>query len=124
MAQLIAGGHPALLYFDASARSRLTAETDVYEQLMRYPERFIEVPEGRTADEAMLRRATSTGACIISKDKFRDYRRRYRKLIKNPARVMTGHVDAGHLFVPALALSAELAASTAAAWEALLPLLQ
>lgn len=123
MVHLLAGGYPALLYLDASARYRLQGEADVYAHLMGHPRHVVEVMSGRTADGAMLRHATSSGACIVSRDRFRDHRRRYRKLIDDPARLMPGAVAQDRLLVPSLGIDASLPASAHEAWTRLEPLL-
>jgi len=119
MTHLLAGGYQAILYFDASASHRLRDEAGLYAQLMRHPGYFIEVPSGRSADKAMLRQATSSGACILSRDKYRDYRSRYRKLIDDPARLISGMVRDDRMLVPALALDVPLAVSAQEAWAQL-----
>jgi hypothetical protein len=119
MSHLLTGGHQALLYFDASARYKLTDEADVYARLMLHPEYFVEVPSGRTADGVMLRHATSSGGCVVSRDKYRDHRMRYRKLIDDPARLMSGAVMDDRLFVPSLELDVLLPSSVHEAWEQL-----
>lgn len=119
MTHLLAGGYQAILYFDASANYRLRDEAGLYAQLMQHPGYFIEVPSGRSADKAMLRQATSSGACILSRDKYRDYRSRYRKLIDDPARLISGMVRDDRMLVPALALDVPLAVSAQDAWAQL-----
>jgi hypothetical protein len=119
MSHLLTGGHQAVLYFDASAKYQLKDEADVYERLMQHPQYFVEVTSGRTADGVMLRHATSKGASVISRDKYRDHRKRYRKLIDDPARLMSGGVVDDRLLVPSLALDVLLPASVHEAWEQL-----
>lgn len=123
MTHLLAARHQALLYFDASARYRLGDEAGLYERLMQHPRYFVEVPSGKSADGVMLRHATASGACIISKDKYRDYRKRYRRLIDDPVRLMSGMVEGDRLLVPALVLDVPLPASGHEAWGQLEPLL-
>lgn len=123
MAALLASGYQTLQYFDASARYQLRHESDLYLQLMQQPLYFTEVPSGRTADKAMLRHATSTGACIVSRDRYRDYRSRYRKLIDDSTRLISGTVSRDRLLIPALDLDVPLPASADAAWNLLEPLL-
>jgi hypothetical protein len=107
----LAAGLPALLYFDASARYRLKTEAAIYDALAPYTELFVEVPSGRTADGVMLRHARARGGCIVSRDRYRDYRSRYRKLIDDPTRLLTGAVSNERLYVPALAIGVAVAAS-------------
>jgi hypothetical protein len=116
MTHLGAGGHQPVLWFDASARYRLEHEARAYAQLAKHPEHAVEVPSGRPADREMLRRATSSGACVVSRDQYRDHRRRYRKLIDDSARLMSGGVADGRVRVPSLALDAPLPSSVEEAW--------
>lgn len=109
---------PPVLYFDASARYRLEAETGLYERLLQHPQFCVEARSGRRADGEMLRRARAQGRCIVSCDRFRDYRSRYRRLIDDPSRVLSGFVESDRVFVPALDISAPLSTSAEMAWEA------
>ena len=111
LAQLIADGYQVLIYFDASARYRLGDEAGLYERLMQHSRFCIEVPSGKSADAVMLRQANTNGARVLSKDKYRDHRRRYRRLIDDPARLMSGGVREGRLRVPALSLDVALPSS-------------
>jgi len=117
MAGLLDRGHQALLYFDASAVHRLPQEAALYMRLRQHPHDFIEVPARRTADGVMLRQARASGACIVSRDRYRDYRRRYRKLIDDPARLLPGAVADERVLVPSLALDLPLIASADEAWQ-------
>jgi len=123
LAQRLAAAQPAVLYFDASARYRLGSEAGLYLRLLQHGGQVIEVPSGKVADGVMLRQATAHGACVLSKDRYRDHRRRYRRLIDDPARLLSGTVEGDRLFVPALALELLLPASVHEAWEKLEPLL-
>lgn len=123
MTRLLSDGHPVQMYFDASARYTLTDEADLYGQLMQHPQHCIEVPSGRSADAVMLRFARSSGACMLSRDKYRDHRKRYRKLIDDPSRLMSGFVKEDCLVVPSLALNAPLPSSAQQAWGQLKALL-
>lgn len=122
MAQLLSDGHTALLYFDASAPHALKHELELYMQLMQ-SQHCIQMPSGRSADGEMLRAARASGACIVSRDHFSDHRRRYRKLIDDPSRLLPGWVAENHLLVPALGLKTPLPASASEALTQLLPLL-
>ena len=119
MQSLLAAGHEALMIFDASAPHQLRDEAALYEQLMQQPALAMQVPSGRSADGELLRRARASGACIISRDGYRDHRRRYRKLIDDPSRRFAGHVAGDQLVLPSLPLAVPLPASTEAAWLAL-----
>ena len=123
MACLLAERHHALLYFDASAPYALKHEAELYAQLMQHPRCCVQVASGRSADGEMLRAARASGACILSRDHFRDHRRRYRKLIDDPSRVLPGWVADNHLLLPALNLKAALLSSATEAWAQLEPLL-
>jgi hypothetical protein len=102
LTRLLADGHRARLYFDASARYRLKDEAELYERLKQHSQHFVEVPSGRTADREMLRRATTSGACIVTRDRYRDHRRRHRKLIDEPGRLLPGNIDNDRLSVAPL----------------------
>jgi hypothetical protein len=118
MAHLLERGHPVLLYFDASAPYKLKDDDRlIYQQLVQHPRHVVQVPSGRRADGVMLQHARSTGACIVSRDRFRDYRRRFRKLIDDPARLFGGAVAENVLHVPALGVEARLPGSSREAWE-------
>jgi hypothetical protein len=123
MQQLLANGDAAFLYFDASAGYAFRHELAIYERLLQYPQQCIEVPSGRTADGVMLRYARIQGACIVSRDRYRDYRSRFRRLIDDPTRLLAGFVAEDVLQVPGLAISAPLAATAELAWLPLQALL-
>lgn len=124
LAQLVAAGHEAQLVFDASAPYRLEQERAIYTRLLEHHRHVVEVPSGRAADKALLKAAAATGAVIISRDRFRDHRRKYRRIIDDPARIVDGWVQEGCVQLPALALVVPLAASAAEAWERLQRLCQ
>ena len=121
LAYCVGAGIDARLYFDASAVHRLPAdERDLYGRLLHeHADRAGAVPSGRSADGVMLRDARRSGACIISRDRYRDHRRRYRKLIDDRTRLLPGHVAADLIHVAALDLHAPLAETAAAAWRQL-----
>jgi len=121
LAYCVGAGIDARLYFDASAVHRLPVdEHDLYGRLLHeHADRAGAVPSGRSADGVMLRDARRSGACIISRDRYRDHRRRYRKLIDDPTRLLSGHVAADQIHVAALDLHAPLAETAAAAWQQL-----
>jgi len=99
---------PAELYFDASAPHRFGEARALYESARLASPRIIEVPSGRRADGTILQRARSTGASIVTRDRFRDYRSKFRKLIDEPGRLIGGHVSNDVLFIPALAIEVAL----------------
>jgi len=108
---------PAILYFDASAPHRLAKdEADLYAQLRQSSGHVVEVPSGVPADRVLLQHARSAGACILSRDKFGDHRRRFRKLIDDPTRMFTGYVRDNRVQVPVCALDIPLAVTADAAW--------
>lgn len=119
LTHLLAHGHETILYFDASARHRLGDEAGLYALLMRLPGLAVEVPSGRSADRGMLRQATSAGGCVISRDRYRDHRTRYRKLIDDPNRLIPGTVAEDRLRLPLLSLDVPLPASTQEAYAQL-----
>lgn len=120
--QLHRRGHAAHLYCDASARHRFAADGALYAQLLAQARYTQEVAAGRSADGALLRDARASGGCIISRDHYRDHRRRYRKLIDEPGRLLTGFVRDEVLHLPALALQVVLPATADEAWQQLLAL--
>lgn len=123
LTRLLADGRHAQLVFDASARYRLGDEARLYAQLLEYPAQVLEVPSGQPADRAILRHATRSGACVVSRDKYRDHRRRYRRLIDDPARLLGGVVEDDRVQLPGLALDFMLPFSTQQALQQLESLL-
>jgi hypothetical protein len=121
LAALRAEGYDAILVFDANAKYQLANDGEVYAQLSARADLCVEVPSGRRADDVMLRDARDTGGAIVTRDRFRDYRQRYRKLIDDPARVFGGTVREDRLRVPALKLDVALPASAAQAWACIDP---
>ncbi len=112
-----------VLYFDANTRYRLGEESELYERLLAHPRLCVEVPSGKRADGLMLRAATACGGIVVSRDKYRDYRKKHRRLIDDPARLLGGGVRQGQLRVSGLEIDTALPASTQEAWEGLEPLL-
>lgn len=121
IAGLLAAGHEALLCFDASARYQLKDDAEAYAQLIQPEGLAFEVPSGIPADRVLLKKANASHGVILSRDHFRNHRRRYRRLIDDPARVIAGYVRNDRLLLPALALDLPLPATTELAW-ALLPI--
>ncbi|AXQ27791.1 hypothetical protein D0B54_03490 [Solimonas sp. K1W22B-7] len=124
LAQLLAERHDVVLYFDASARYRLGGERELYERLLQHPRYCVEVPSGKSADGVMLRDAMACGGRVVSRDKYSDHRKRYRRLIDDPQRLLSGEVREGRVLVSKLNLDVPLPASSEAAWERLEPLLR
>lgn len=101
-------GHAAQLVFDASAPYKLPPdERDAYAALLASG-RAMETPSGVPADRQLLRLARAGGAAIISRDRFRNHRARYRRLIDDPERLFDGYVEAGTVKIPALGIDAPL----------------
>lgn len=123
LVQMLEAGHPATLYFDASTRYQVPAEAESYVRVLQFPASIIEVPSGRTADAVMLKQARDAGARVISRDRFRDHRRRFRRLIDDPARMLSGMVYDDCLRVPALELIVPLPATVDEALMRLVALL-
>lgn len=123
MCGLLSAGLRAWLVFDASAPHRLGAELALYAHLLRHPLHVIEVPSGQPADRVLLRRATGLGARVLSRDRFRDHRRRHRRLIDDTARLLAGEVREDRLHLPGLGLTIELPPTAQSAWHVLAPML-
>ncbi len=116
---LRASGHTARLIFDASARYQLDAEADLYTALLKFPDDVAEMPAGQPADRELIKRARESGGIIVSRDKFRDQRKKFRKLIDDPDRLISGSVQDNQVRLPAIDLFAPLAATAAQACEAI-----
>ena len=101
-------GHAVQLVFDASAPHRLPADERAAYTALLQSGLAIQTPNGVPADRQLLRLARAGGAAIISRDRFRDHRSRYRRLIDDPARLFDGYVDAGILKIAALCIDAPL----------------
>jgi hypothetical protein len=97
------------MIFDASTPFRLPSdERDAYRQLLAQPGLAVEVASGVPADRQLLRLARASGSVIISRDRFREHRARYRRLIDDPERLLGGHVSADTLLLPHLDLAIPL----------------
>jgi len=117
MAELLQRDRQVFLYFDASAPHKLTEVDRPVYTFLRAHRDVIEVPSGKPADRLMLKHARSIGAAVVSRDKFRDQRRRFRRLVDDPSRLLSGAVSGNVLHVPGLDVSAPLADSTEIAWQ-------
>lgn len=118
---LLAKQQPAQLYFDASTPYQLDPEElEIYVALLAQVAWSYQAPSGTSADSILLQHARRHNACIVSRDRFRDHRKRYRKLINEPGRVVSGWVEQDVLQVPDLSCAAPLAATTRAAWQLLI----
>jgi hypothetical protein len=108
---LLARGDDARLVFDASARHRLPEDEGAhYEQLQQAPW-FVQVPSGQSADTVLLKTARDTGACIVTRDHYRDHRKRYRRIIDDPTRLIDGWIESDRLVVPALDIASPITSS-------------
>jgi len=109
--------HRVTLFFDASAPYQLTeSDRPLYGEVLSHPG-VVAVPSGKRADGVMLKAARDSGGCIVSRDRFRAERRRFRRIIDDPARILAGSVANDTLHVPALRISAVLPASSREAWD-------
>lgn len=109
------------LVFDASARHHLAHEAQAYAALLALPG-CTEVARGRRADGELLRQARKRGGLIVSRDRFRDHRRRYRKLIDDRQRVIDGMCVSGRIVIPALGIDVPLSPTAGDAVALLLTL--
>lgn len=108
MAALLARGERPFAVFDASARYQLPPnEQPCYAALLQSPW-ATEVPSGDSADGHLLKLAVDAGACVISRDRFREFRRKYRAVTRNPDRKLDGTVHDDQIFVPGADLVASL----------------
>lgn len=105
---LLSRGRRATLYFDASAPYRIPTEIELYRRFLQRADRCVEVPAGRPADRMILRLATTARGCVLSRDRYRDHRRRYRRLIDDADRLVSGYIQNDRLQVPGLGLDVPL----------------
>lgn len=112
-------GHRAWLYFDASAPHQLAHERVDYDTLVALTDHVVQVPSGTPADRVLLRHARDRAGLIVSRDRFRDHRARFRRLIDDPARLLSGRVEADTLHIAGLELVAALPVSTRQALDEL-----
>lgn len=117
MAQLIEHEQRVVLFFDASAPHQLVeSDRAIYAELLVHPH-VIQVPSGKRADGLMLKAARDSGGRIVSRDRFRAERRRFRRIIDDPTRLVSGAVADDVLHVPGLKISAPLPTSAREAWD-------
>lgn len=119
LAGLLQRGDRAWLYFDASAPHQLAHERAEYDALIARTDHVVQVASGTPADRLLLRHARDRGARIVSRDRFRDHRMRYRRIVDDPARLFAGGVEGGTLCVPGLGLEVPVPATTREAMDAL-----
>lgn len=111
LAALLERGDRPVAVFDASARHQLPPdEQRCYAALLQSP-LAIQVPSGESADGHLLKLAVDAGACVISRDRFREFRRKYRAVTRNPDRRLDGIVRDDQIVVPGADLVAGLPAS-------------
>lgn len=104
-----ARGRSCQLVFDASTPYRLPdEERPAFEALARTEPDCLVVPSGESADIYILERARESGAAIVSRDRFRDHHKRFRAIIHDPTRLLSGWVEADAVHIPALELSEPL----------------
>lgn len=108
LAALLRRGDRTWLYFDASAPHLFSHERAEYETLIAMTRHVVVAPGGTPADRLLLRHARDRSARIVSRDRFRDHRIRYRRIIDDPSRVLSGWVEADTLRVPGLELDVPL----------------
>lgn len=118
-----AAGHDAELIFDASAPYRMVADAELHARLLRDVPWIAAVPSGQSADRWLLRRARDSDGAVISNDRFRDHRRRFRRLIDDPARLLPGQVLDDRIEVSALGLAIPLPATAEQACASLIRLM-
>ena len=117
---LLAAGRTPRLVFDASAPYQLPeAEGPVYEAGLSRGSGVLQVPSGETADRFLLEAAKAGGGCIVSRDRFRDHRRGYKSIVRNPLRRLDGFVSEDRLRLPVLELDVALPPTAEAAWRQL-----
>lgn len=116
LAHLLERGVGAQLVFDANAPHQLAADADVYRRLIAHPSLAIEVASGTPADTTLLKLARTRDACIVTRDRFRDHRRRYRRIVDDPARLVAGGVTGDAIVAPPLLERVPLPSTAAEAW--------
>nr|MBV6631242.1 hypothetical protein [Oceanococcus sp. HetDA_MAG_MS8] len=117
---LLEQGRRAILVFDASAVHQfLEAERGLYAELLQASDCCLQVPSGTSADIFLLEAAKADGGVVISRDRFREHRRRFRSIVHAAQRRMDGFVAEDHLHIERLQLRQPLPPSAAQAWEQL-----
>ena len=116
---LLGQGSCVGLIFDASAGYQLPAsEHAVYTQLLQSPALALQVPSGHSADRQLLTQAKAMKAAVISRDRFRQHRRKFRSIVGSLTRSLSGGVMGDQIHVPQLGLSCPLPADIDQAWAA------
>lgn len=114
---LRARGDQAVLFLDATLRHHYSHEAAVAAALDAGGEGIVVAPTGVPADRLLLRDARDRGGVIVSRDRFRDHRQRFRRLVDDPARRVEGFVADDRVRVPALAIDVPLPVTADAAWR-------
>ena len=105
------------LVFDASTVHQLAPdEHAIYQALLELPTVATQVPAGESADRTLLETAKAAGGCIVSRDRFREHRRRFRSIVGHSDRCLDGWVANDRIIVPGLDLDVVLPESAAVAW--------
>ncbi|MEN8821632.1 MAG: hypothetical protein ABF271_11055 [Abyssibacter sp.] len=116
---LLGQGYRVGLIFDASARYQMPAsEHAVYGQLLQYPALALQVPSGSSADRQLLTQAKTLQAAVISRDRFRQHRPKFRSIVGSPTRSLSGGVLGDQIHLPQLGFSGLLPADIEQAWAA------
>lgn len=117
MAALLERGDRPHAVFDASTQYQLPPDEQLcYAALLESPF-ATQVPSGESADGYLLAMAVNAGACVISRDRFREFRRKYRAVTRNPNRRLDGTVRDDQIFVPGADLVADLPVSAEQRWS-------
>lgn len=116
-AALVERGDRPVMFLDATIRHRYPHEAAAAAALGAGGEGIVVAPGGVPADRLLLRHARDHDGVILSRDHFRDHRRRFRRLIDDPVRRVEGCVASDRVRVPALAIDAPLPISADAAWQ-------
>lgn len=117
-AALAERGDRPVLFFDATLRHRYPHELDIAMAVTAGGEGIVIAPAGVPADRLLLRHARDIGGVMVSRDRFGDHRRRFRRLIDDPTRRVDGFVADDHLQIPPLAVVVRLPPSATEAWQA------
>lgn len=109
---LLQAGFPARVILDASARHRLQDGDGLPALIDAFPGHLRQVPSGVPADRELIRCARVEGGRIISRDRFRDHRRKFRRFIDTPGCILAGGIEADRIRIPHLEFSAALHSSS------------
>lgn len=111
-------GYQVQLVFDASTSHQLAEhEWDVYRALLMLADVAVQVPSGTSADRHLLTLAKASGARVISRDRFRQHRRKFRSIVGPPDRRVDGVVSGDCIHLPAIDCRMPLPGDVDAAWR-------